>query len=339
MSKKTGIICTIGPASRSEKMLVELIRAGMNVARLNFAHGTLVQHAEDIGRIRMAAKMARRTCDILIDLPGPKIRVGKLKNEPLQLHRGQTLWLTSAKKQSSHLGYIPVDYPDLNRSLRKGSLVYLNDGFIQLKVESEKPPAAKCKVLVGGLLLSHKGLNFPSCPIYLEPVTETDVQYLAFGLANGVDLFGISFLVSAKDILKAKTFAKARGKVIRTVAKIERAEAVKNLDSILKVTDMVMVARGDLGVQIPLEQVPLVQKRIIRDARRRGVPAITATQMLESMVEHIRPTRAEVSDVANAILDGTDYVMLSEETAIGQYPVEAVEWMHKIARAVETKGK
>ncbi len=202
-------------------------------------------------------------------------------------------------------------------------------------MEAVGASGVKCKVLIGGSLLSHKGLNIPEGELFVEPVTEKDLHYVDFGLAHGIDLFGVSFLEKAEDILKVKAYAKKKGRKIHTIAKIERAEAVRNLDEILKVTDMVMVARGDLGVQIPLEEVPLVQKRIIQKARHRNVPVITATQMLESMVHNVRPTRAEVSDVANAILDGTNAVMLSEETAIGEYPVETVEMMAKIARAVE----
>jgi pyruvate kinase len=229
-----------------------------------------------------------------------------------------------------------VDYDQLSQSVRVGGLIYLNDGFIQLKVLEVRRSIVKCEVLVGGSLLSHKGLNIPDGKLFVEPVTEEDLKYVDFGLEHGIDLFGVSFIEKAEDILKIKAYAKKKGKRIHTIAKIERAEAVQNMDSILRVTDMVMVARGDLGVQIPLEDVPLVQKRIIQKARHRGVPVITATQMLESMVHNVRPTRAEVSDVANAILDGTSAVMMSEETAIGEYPVETAEMMARIARKVES---
>jgi pyruvate kinase len=336
---KTKIVCTIGPVSRSEQKLSDLMRAGMGVARLNFAHGTLAQHAADIKNIREAAAREKVQCPILIDLPGPKIRVGKLKHEPLDLRKGHVIYLTSRKILRLFHESLPVDYPQLAQSVKKGSLIYLNDGFIQLRVEDIKTSVVKCEVLVGGSLLSYKGLNIPDGKLFVEPVTEQDLRYVDFGLEQGIDLFGVSFLETAEDILKVKTYAKKKGRKIHTVAKIERAEAVQNLDKILKVTDMVMVARGDLGVQIPLEEVPMVQKRIIRKARHRGVPVITATQMLESMVHNVRPTRAEVSDVANAILDGTTAVMLSEETAIGEYPVETVEMMAKIACSVETSRK
>jgi pyruvate kinase len=332
---KTKIVCTIGPASRSEQKLSDMMRAGMGTARLNFAHGTLAQHATDIKRIREVAAREKAECSILIDLPGPKIRVGKLKHEPLHLRKGHVVYMTSRKILRLFHESIPVDYPQLAQSVKKGGLIYLNDGFIQLRVEDIRTSVVKCEVLVGGSLLSYKGLNIPDGKLFIEPVTEQDLRYVDFGLEHGIDLFGVSFLERAGDVLKVKAYAKKKGRKIRTVAKIERAEAVENLDKILKVTDMVMVARGDLGVQIPLEEVPMVQKRIIRKARHRGVPVITATQMLESMVHNVRPTRAEVSDVANAILDGTTAVMLSEETAIGEYPVETVEMMAKIACAVE----
>lgn len=336
---KTKIVCTIGPASRSEEKLAQLMRAGMSMARLNFAHGTLAQHSLDIHRIREVATKLRVSCPILIDLPGPKIRVGKLKREPMHLRKGQKIWLNAGAFTRFFRTSIPVDYPQLPQSVKIGSHIFLNDGFIQLLVEKIRHSSVKCQVLVGGILLSFKGLNIPEGKLFVEPVTEQDLHYLDFGLEHGIDLFGVSFLEKAQNILKAKAFALKKGKKIRTVAKIERAEAVRNLDKILKVTDMVMVARGDLGVQIPLEEVPLVQKRIIRKARQRGVPVITATQMLESMVQNVRPTRAEVSDVANAILDGTTAVMLSEETAIGEYPVETVEMMARIANKVESASK
>ncbi len=332
---KTKIVCTIGPASRSGEKLAQLLKAGMGMARLNFAHGTLAQHAADIKHIREASARTGVSCPILIDLPGPKIRVGKLKHEPLYLRQGHVVWLNGRKLMRVFQDSIPVDYPQLAQSVKKGCLIYLNDGFIQLRVEEIRHSAVKCEVLVGGSLLSYKGLNLPDGKLFVEPVTPEDLRFLDFGLEHGIDLFGVSFIETAKDIQKVKAHARAKGKKIQTIAKIERAEAVQNLDSILKVTDRVMVARGDLGVQIPLEEVPLVQKTIIRKARRQGVPVITATQMLESMVHNVRPTRAEVSDVANAILDGTTAVMLSEESAIGDYPLETVEMMAKIAHAVE----
>jgi len=332
---KTQIVCTIGPASRSVEKLAALMNAGMSFARLNFAHGTLGQHAADIANIRTAAAQTQVPCSIFIDLPGPKIRVGKLKHEPLYLKKGHVVWLNGRKLMGVFHDSIPVDYPQLSQSVEKGALIYLNDGFIQMRVLDIHHSAVKCEVLVGGELLSHKGLNIPDGKLMVEPVTSEDLRFVDFGMEHGIELFGVSFIETAADIARVKAYAREKGKKIQTIAKIERAEAVQNLDKILRVTDMVMVARGDLGVQIPLETVPYTQKTIIRKARQRGIPAITATQMLESMVHNIRPTRAEVSDVANAILDGTTAVMLSEETAIGEYPVETVEMMAKITQSVE----
>ena len=332
---KTKIVCTIGPASRSAEKLTALMKAGMNLARLNFAHGTLGQHAADIANIRAAAAQLNVHCPIFIDLPGPKIRVGKLRHEPVFLQKGHSIYLTTRKIIRLFHESLPVDYPQLAQSVKKGDLIYLNDGFIQLRVEDIRSSLVKCEVLVGGNLFSHKGLNIPDGKLFIEPVTGDDLRFVDFGLEHGIDLFGVSFIERGEDIVKVKAYAREKGKKIHTIAKIERAEAVQNLEKILRVTDMVMVARGDLGVQIPLENVPFTQKTIIHKARQKGIPIITATQMLESMVHNVRPTRAEVSDVANAILDGTTAVMLSEETAIGEYPVETVEMMAKIAHSVE----
>jgi pyruvate kinase len=331
---KTKLVCTIGPASRSDAMLEKLLLAGMNVARVNFAHEKLDRHADDIRRIRQASLKTKRPCQILADLPGPKIRVGDLKHEPIELVHGKEVWLTTQKILGT-VKRVPVNYAQLTQSVKKGSLVFLNDGFMQLQVLEVKGTEVKCRVLIGGPLLSHKGLNLPAAKLFVEPVTEQDLKFVEFGLGQGVDFFGVSFVEKAADILKVRAFAHKMGKIIRTIAKIERSDAIRNIDSILKVTDGIMVARGDLGVEVPIETVPVIQKRLIAKANWAGVPVITATQMLESMTHNIRPTRAEVTDVANAILDGTDGVMLSEETAIGEYPVETVDMMEKIAVSVE----
>ncbi len=333
-NKKTKIVCTIGPASRSEKILGQMMKAGMNITRLNFAHGTLREHGEDIRRIRKVSAQLRKPIEILIDLPGPKIRLGKLKKEPIYLKKGNKVTLTT-KDIKGDGKTLPVNYEQLPRSVKKGGLVYLNDGFLQLKVLKVSEEEVYCEVLVGGILYSFKGLNLPEARLFVEPVTPQDLHYLEFGLSHGVDLFGVSFVEKAKDILKIKSFAKSKGCRARTIAKIERYEAVKNIDGILKVTDALMVARGDLGVQMAIEKVPILQKLLIHKANLKGVPVITATQMLESMVHNIRPTRAEATDVANAILDGTDGIMTSEETAIGDYPVETVQMMASIASTVE----
>ena len=331
---KTKIVCTIGPASRSEDVLEQLILQGMNVARLNFAHGTVQGHREDIRRIRAVADRTERSCLIMADLPGPKIRIGKLMNEPLLLEKGNEVILT-ARNLVGTADQIPVEYKRLPESVNPGSLIFLNDGFIQLQVEKVSGDKVFCRTLIGGPLLSFKGLNLPGVKIFADAVSDKDLEFVAFALQEGLDAFGVSFVETADDIHKVKAFAQKDGQSAYVVAKIERAEAIVNFDEIVTAADAIMIARGDLGVQIPLEDVPAVQKKLIHKANLLGRPVITATQMLLSMTENIRPTRAEVSDVANAIFDGTDAVMLSEETAIGRYPVESVEMLAKIATSTE----
>jgi pyruvate kinase len=335
---KTKIVCTIGPASGSEAVVERLILQGMNVARLNFAHGTLQGHSENIGCIRAVAAKLQRNCLIMADLPGPKIRIGKLLEEPLMLEKGNAVVLTT-KDIAGTSGKIPVDYKRLAESVAPGSMIFLNDGFIQLKVEKVSGGDVFCRTVIGGPLLSYKGLNFPGVKIFADAVSETDLGYVAFALRQGVDAFSVSFAETAEDIRKVKAFAKEKGQSAYVIAKIERAEAIDNFDAIVSAADAIMIARGDLGVQIPIEDVPAVQKKLINKANLLGRPVITATQMLLSMTENIRPTRAEVSDVANAIFDGTDAVMLSEETAIGKYPVETVEMIAKIAASAERQRK
>jgi len=315
-------------------MLKRLMRTGMNVARINLSHGTLKQHREDIRRIRSLSRELNSTVTILADLPGPKIRVGKLNDEPIELRKGSLVTLAT-KGASDNPSVIPVDFKRLPESVSRGSKIYLNDGFIQLRVKGVEDQDVICKVIIGGKLLSHKGLNLPGAELDVDAVTEKDLDLMDFCLGEDIDAVSVSFAKSAADILKVKNFAASKGKSIYAVAKIERKEAVDNIDEILKVADAVMVARGDLGVEIPIEKVPLVQKMLISKANIMGRPVITATQMLESMTANIRPTRAEVTDVANAILDGTDAVMLSEETAIGDYPVETLRMMVRIAAATE----
>ncbi|HEJ83522.1 MAG TPA: pyruvate kinase, partial [Desulfobacteraceae bacterium] len=319
-------------------VLERLMLQGMNVARLNFAHGTLPGHKEDIRRIRAVASRLQRYCLIMADLPGPKIRIGKLMDEPLLLEKGDEVILT-VKDLVGTPNKILVEYKMLPESVHPGSLIFLNDGFIQLQVEKVIGEEVFCRTVIGGPLLSHKGLNLPGVKILADAVSDTDLEFVAFALQEGVDAFGVSFVEGADDILKVKGFAQERGQPVYVVAKIERAEAINNFDAILSAADAIMIARGDLGVQIPLEDVPSLQKKLINKANLLGRPVITATQMLLSMTENIRPTRAEVSDVANAILDGTDAVMLSEETAIGRYPVEAVQMITKIATSAERERK
>ncbi|MCH7923620.1 MAG: pyruvate kinase, partial [Nitrospinae bacterium] len=331
---KTKIVCTVGPASCRESVLKKLVKSGMSVARLNFSHGTLEGHRENIRRIRSVAAQLDRVVMVLMDLPGPKIRIGKLQNEPLVLKRGDNVTLTTSDVLGT-ASRISVNYDKLPESVSKGSLIFLNDGFIKLRVQEELGNEVRCKVIIGGQLMSNKGLNLPGVKLLIDVVTDKDLDFVDFGLKEGVDAFSVSFVEKAEDIVKVKEFARKRGKPIYVVAKIEREEAVNNFDEILDVADAIMIARGDLGVQIPLEEVPVVQKQLIHKANLLGRPVITATQMLESMTENVRPTRAEVTDVANAILDGTDAVMLSEETAIGRYPVETVRMMARIAGSIE----
>lgn len=331
---KTKIVCTIGPASRPLSTIEDMIQAGMNVARFNFSHGNLAQHALDISRVRLAAARTKRIVGTIIDLPGVKMRIGKLASEPLTLRKGQKVTLTTRNVLGTE-SVIPVDYKLLVKSAVKGGIIYLNDGFIQLKVQDISGPDITCRVIIGGPLRSHKGLNLPGAKLFVNAITKTDLRFIDFGLKHGVTTFGLSFVEKASDINKVREFARRKGKEVFLVAKIERREAIENFDELLKAADAIMVARGDLGIEIPTEEVPVIQKILIRKANIAGRPVITATQMLGSMTQNVRPTRAEVNDVANAILDGTDAIMLSEETAAGEYPVEAVRMMTKIAVSTE----
>ena len=333
---KTKIVCTIGPASRSPAILSTLIKSGMNVARLNFSHGTFAEHQENIRRIRQAAAKTGKIVGIMIDLPGVKMRVGNLPGGQMTLVKGRKVTL-STRSRAGNAFTIPIEYSKLARSVSTGSIIFLNDGFIQLKVERVLRGDVLCRVVMGGRLLSHKGLNLPGSRLFVDPITPTDLKMVKFGLSQGVTTFGLSFVERAKDIHKVREFAARLGHSVYLVAKIERRSAIEHFDEILKEANACMVARGDLGVEIPIEEVPAVQKKLIQRANVLGRPVITATQMLESMTANVRPTRAEVTDVANAILDGTDAVMLSEETAIGAYPVETVRTMARVAAFTESQ--
>jgi len=333
---KTKIICTIGPASHPPDILEELIKNGMNIARFNFSFGKPSEHKENIKQVMRIADELEKRITILIDLPGSKIRIGTLESEPIVLKKHAQVTLTSQNIPGSEF-LIPILYSQLVRSVSKGQIVYFNDGFIQLKVQDVLDDMVHCKVIIGGPLYSSKGVNIPRAKLFLPAVTKKDLAFVDFGLKEKVDTFGISFIRNAHDVIQVKEYAKKKGKTVYTVSKIERKDAVKNFNQILLVSDAIMIARGDLGLEIPLEEVPFVQKKLISKANQAGCPVITATQMLESMKENTRPTRAEVTDVANAILDGTDAVMLSEETALGKYPVETLKMMGKIAEATEKK--
>ncbi len=329
----TKIVCTIGPASASPSVLGQLIRAGMDVARVNFAHGTEEDHFRNIKTVRQVSRRLRRPVAVLEDLPGPKLRVGKLAVEPLHLRRFDRVTLTTRPTLAK--GKIPVSYPDLPKAVKKGDQVFLADGSIRIEVLRIRREEVEGRVLDGGDLTSGKGVNLPRLRIRLPAITDQDVKYLKFGLENEVDIIAISFVQKAEDIRIAKRLVKEASGEIFVVAKIEKREAVEDLEAIVRESDGVMVARGDLGVELNLERVPIIQKRIIHEANKLGKPVITATQMLESMVSSPTPTRAEVTDIANAILDGTDAVMLAEETAVGKYPVAAVRFLVKVAQETE----
>ncbi len=332
---KTKIVCTIGPASRSPKALTDLIKAGMSVARLNFSHGTHTEHAAVISHLRHLSVELGRPVAILQDLGGPKIRVGPVAGGTVMLEPGSFFTLTR-RRVPGDAREVSINYPALPGDVRKGDTLLLGDGAIELRVTLVTPQDIKCRVIVGGPLSSRKGINLPSRSLRLPSLTEKDKKDLAFGIRQKVDYVALSFVRSAQDILRAKKFMAVRKCDIPLIAKIEKHEALDNIDEIISLVGSVMVARGDLGVEIPLESVPRVQKWLIRKSNDSGKPVITATQMLRSMVDNPRPTRAEVADVANAVLDGTDAVMLSEETAIGRFPVESVRMMARVVADAET---
>lgn len=333
-ANKTKIVCTIGPASRSPEVLAQLIRAGMNVARLNFSHGEFDGHARDIESIRKAAERVGLPVAIMADLPGPKIRIGELSQEQIYIENGQPLTLTTELVEGT-ARCIGVNFEKLPAVVNAGDCIYINDGFIQLKVLSVAPPEVRCEVVVGGVLRSRKGLNIPDVDLGISAFTDHDRRCMAFALDHGVDAVSQSFVESAADIEAVRRAARETGHDPFIIAKIERSRAVENLDSILGAADGIMVARGDLGVEIPIAKIPAVQKTIMDKANRLGRPIITATQMLESMTTNRLPTRAEATDVANAILDGTDAVMLSGESAVGDYPLDAVRMLQQIAADIE----
>lgn len=335
---KTKIVCTIGPASDSPAMLQQMIMAGMNVARLNFSHGDFNSHGATIGRLRDAATACGRRVAILADLPGPKMRIGELREEPITLEPGQHISLTSDLIEGD-ASRVHVTLEELPAAVKPGDRLFLNDGLIALKVLSTAGNDIHCEVKAGGELRSRKGLNLPGIDLGISAFTPRDRECLAFALEQGVDAVSQSFVDDADDIHAVREAAARSGRIPFIIAKIERAGALDNLDAILDASDGLMVARGDLGVEIPLARIAVVQKEIMRKANRMGKPVITATQMLESMTDHRRPTRAEATDVANAILDGTDAVMLSGESAMGRYPLAAVEMLAEIAAETEPHRK
>jgi len=342
ISKRTKIVCTIGPASASDVVLRRMIKAGMNVARLNFSHGTYESHAAMLKKIRGAAKVEREPVAILQDLQGPKIRLGELPKNGVQIKNGEQIVFStkiSVFKAGTKI-LLPVTYKKLYKDVKVGHRIFLDDGLMEVKVEKISNQEVFCRVVNGGKLLSHKGMNFPDSTLKISSVSEKDKADLVFGVKQGVDWVALSFVTSAKDVKNLRTLLikAAKGKkaaVPNIIAKIEKHEAIKNFNEILAEADGIMVARGDLGVEIPAEDVPIRQKEIIEKCRLAGKPVIVATQMLDSMTRNPRPTRAEVSDVANAVIDHADAVMLSGESATGSYPAETVEIMSKIIKKAE----
>lgn len=333
--RKTKIVCTIGPSSEAPEMLRKLIEAGMNVARLNFSHGDYEEHGNRIRNIKKIREELGKTVSILLDTKGPEIRLGKLKEEPIELVQGEMITLTTEDILGDR-ERIPITYKNLPQDVQVGSTILIDDGLIGLRVEELTDTDIVCRIINGGAIKSKKGVNVPGVRINLPALTEKDAADIRFGIEQGIDFIAASFVRKASDVLAIRSILEEHNaQHIQIISKIENQEGVDNLAEILEVSDGLMVARGDLGVEIPAEEVPLVQKRMIAMCNRAGKPVITATQMLDSMQRMPRPTRAEASDVANAILDGTDATMLSGETAAGKYPVESVLTMARIAERIE----
>ena len=331
--RKAKIICTLGPSSDSAEVIEELVRSGMNVARLNFSHGTHDQHRRRVNLIRRAAKKLGVPVAILQDIQGPKIRLGKFEGGCLEVKTGQTVVVTT-REVLGHDNVIPTPIRSVPKDVEPGHPILLDDGRVRLRVKKVQGKDVTCLVELGGMLKDHKGLNLPGALVSVPTITEKDMEDLAFGQEVGVDYVALSFVRSANDIREARKLVAQRGTPL--IAKIEKPQAVADLEAIAREADGIMVARGDLGVEMPLEKLPAIQKRMVRTVNQRGGLVIVATEMLESMVNNARPTRAEVSDVANAILDGADAVMLSGETAAGRHPLEACATMARIVEETET---
>ena len=337
LPRRAKIICTIGPACNTEAVMRDLLRLGMDIARLNFSHGTHEDHAHNILRLRRAAEREGRTVCILQDLQGPKIRTGPLeRHDPVLLKTGSVVTITPQDIPGTATR-ISTTFPDLARELTAGARILLSDGLIELRVRGARGKDVLCDVINGGMLGEHKGINLPGIALTIPALTEKDRKDLEFGLNHGVDAVALSFVRTPADVSMVKQIIAAHQSDVPVIAKLEKPQAIDHLEEILEVADGVMVARGDLGVEMAPEKVPVIQKHIIRRASAWRKPVITATQMLESMIENPRPTRAEASDVANAVFDGTDAVMLSGETASGQYPRESVSIMSRIVVEAESQ--
>jgi pyruvate kinase len=331
--RRTKIVATIGPASRDVDVLERMIRAGMDVARLNFSHGTREDHAETAARVRTAAERAGRQVAILQDLPGPKLRIGKLVEGVIELKPGERLAVSCGSQEMGNHDRVTLGWPGLPAAVAPGDALYLTDGTVRLRVDAIRDGEVGTVVELGGTVASHQGLNVPGELASLPSVAEEDLDLLTFGESIGVDMVALSFVRKPEDVAHVREHTR-----LPLIAKIEKPQAVNAAEAIIHAADCVMVARGDLGIELPIEDVPIVQKHVLALAGSLARPAITATQMLDSMVASSRPTRAEVADVANAILDGTDALMLSQETAVGAFPVETVEMMAAIAERTEPEA-
>ena len=335
-ARRAKIICTVGPACNSEAILRDLMRLGMDVARLNFSHGSHEEHARNVERLRRVAEKENRTICILQDLQGPKIRTGPLKGHtPVILETGSRITITPRAIEGTQ-GLISTTFQGLAREVGPGARILLSDGLIELRAVRVRGDDVECEVINGGLLGEHQGINLPGIALSIPALTDKDRDDLEFGLKHGVDMIALSFVRSASDVSLAKQLISGHGSAVPVIAKLEKPQALEHLEEIFEAVDGVMVARGDLGVEMPPETVPVIQKHVIRKSAEWRKPVITATQMLESMIENPRPTRAEASDVANAIFDGTDAVMLSAETANGRYPRETVAMMARIVVEAES---
>jgi len=333
--RRAKIVCTLGPASHSPAVIDQLMRAGMDVARLNFSHGTQEEHARTVTLIRSTSGRQQKPVGILADLQGPKIRTGALEGGHAVTLRADSRFTITTQDMPGNEEGVSISYKRLPAEVHKGDRILLADGLIELRVLSTARQRIVCRVVNGGDLNEHQGVNLPGVKLRIPALTEKDLMDLRFALQCGVNYIGVSFVRTADDVLAAKTAMDKAGRKVPVIAKLEKPEAIDNLDEILEVSEGVMVARGDLGVEMSPERVPVIQKMVIAHAREARVPVITATQMLESMTHNPRPTRAEASDVANAIFDGSDAVMLSAETATGRYPVESVKMMDRIVREAE----
>ncbi len=331
---KTKIVCTIGPASSSSNILLQLMQKGMDVARINFSHGTIEEKIQEIKLIRVLSRKIDKNITILQDLCGPKIRVGEVENGEALLIQGEKISLNSTPIISNSK-FLFINYPYLMADTKKKDKILLDDGHIELKVIKIQSNEIVCEIIKGGKLKSKKGVNFISKSLRVPALTQKDINDVKFGISQKVDYIALSFVRNPEDIIQLKKLLKKYNIDIPIIAKIEKHEAIKNIDKIVDVSDGIMVARGDLGVEVPIENIAIYQKMIIKKANEKGIPVITATQMLESMIENPMPTRAEVTDISNAILDGTDAIMLSAETSVGKYPVETVEIMARIAEKTE----